>query len=94
MAKVKRVGIRELKSKLSAYLREVRSGTTVLVHDRDVCVAELRAPEGAYQNPVVQAWVSAGELRPAYGKKVPLKKSPVSTKRDLSRILIDAERGE
>ena len=38
------VGIRELKAKLSEYLRRVRHGEVVLVSDRGRVVAELRAP--------------------------------------------------
>ena len=36
------MGIRELKNRLSEYLREVRSGERVLVSDRGLIVAELR----------------------------------------------------
>jgi prevent-host-death family protein len=39
---MKSVGVKQLKSKLSEYLRLVRSGETVLVTDRDEVVAELR----------------------------------------------------
>ena len=38
----KAVGIRQLKARLSEYLRLVRAGETVLVTDRDEVVAELR----------------------------------------------------
>lgn len=38
------VGIRELKSRLSAYIRMVRAGETVLVTNRGEVVAELRKP--------------------------------------------------
>jgi antitoxin (DNA-binding transcriptional repressor) of toxin-antitoxin stability system len=39
---MKSVGIKQLKSRLSEYLRLVRGGETVLVTDRDEVVAELR----------------------------------------------------
>lgn len=39
------VGIRELKSKLSEYIRLVRAGETVRVTDRGEVVAEMRPPE-------------------------------------------------
>ncbi|MHB8382211.1 MAG: type II toxin-antitoxin system Phd/YefM family antitoxin [Candidatus Binataceae bacterium] len=39
---VKSVGVKQLKSRLSEYLRIVRSGETVLVTDRGEVVAELR----------------------------------------------------
>lgn len=41
------VGVRELKNRLSEYLRLVRSGEPVLVTDRGVVVAELRAPSAS-----------------------------------------------
>lgn len=40
--RVKTVGIRELKNRLSEYVREVRLGERVLVSDRGLIVAELR----------------------------------------------------
>jgi antitoxin (DNA-binding transcriptional repressor) of toxin-antitoxin stability system len=39
---MKSVGVKQLKSRLSEYLRLVRNGETVLVTDRDEVVAELR----------------------------------------------------
>ena len=42
------VGIRELRNKLSAYIRRVRNGETILVTDRGQVVAELRPAEPAY----------------------------------------------
>ena len=41
---MKAVGLRELKNRLSAYVREVRSGDGVLVTDRGEVVAELSPP--------------------------------------------------
>jgi len=39
---MKSVGVKQLKSRLSEYLRLVRGGETVLVTDRDEVVAELK----------------------------------------------------
>lgn len=39
---VKTAGIKQLKARLSEYLRLVRAGETVLVTDRDQVIAELR----------------------------------------------------
>lgn len=39
---MKAVGIRELKNKLSEYIRQVRTGEEILVTDRGEVVAELR----------------------------------------------------
>ena len=41
---MKSVGIRDLKNKLSEYVREVRAGEAVLVTDRGEVVAELIPP--------------------------------------------------
>ena len=41
---MKVVGIRELKNRLSEYIRLVRNGERVLVTDRGVIVAEIRQP--------------------------------------------------
>jgi len=41
---MKAVGVRELKNRLSEYLRAVRGGEQVLVTDRGQVVAELRPP--------------------------------------------------
>ena len=41
---MKTVGIRELKNRFSEYLRQVRSGESVLVTDRGEVVAELSPP--------------------------------------------------
>jgi antitoxin (DNA-binding transcriptional repressor) of toxin-antitoxin stability system len=43
---MKAVAIKELKNRLSSYLREVRSGEVVLVTDRGRVVAELRRANG------------------------------------------------
>ncbi len=39
---MKSIGVKQLKARLSEYLRLVRGGETVLVTDRDEVVAELR----------------------------------------------------
>ena len=39
---MKAVGVKQLKGRLSEYLRLVRSGETILVTDRDEVVAELK----------------------------------------------------
>jgi len=52
---MKVVGIRELKNRLSEYLRIVRSGETVLVTDRGEVVAEIRVPGSAPDDPNMSA---------------------------------------
>lgn len=41
---MKAVAVKELKNRLSSYLREVKNGEVVLVTDRGRVVAELRRP--------------------------------------------------
>ena len=41
---MKAVGIKVLKDNLSKYLRQVRSGETILVTDRDEVIAEIHRP--------------------------------------------------
>jgi|ERR1700679_942827 antitoxin (DNA-binding transcriptional repressor) of toxin-antitoxin stability system len=49
------VGVRELKKRLSEYLREVRRGESVLVTDRGKVVAEFSPPRHGANDPDVPA---------------------------------------
>lgn len=88
------VGVRELKDKLSHYLRLVRGGEELLVTDRGQVVAELRPPgrPGA-QSPLDElirvglASACAPNSPSAYRKLPP-------TRPGLGKHLLDAERGE
>jgi prevent-host-death family protein len=53
------VGVRELKNRLSEYLRQVRSGEGVLVTDRGQVVAELMPPGHGATDPSVPAGLLA-----------------------------------
>jgi len=56
---MKSVGLRDLKNRLSEYVREVRSGEAVLVTDRGEVVAELIPPgRGADERGVPSALVA------------------------------------
>jgi len=55
---MKRVGLRDLKNRLSEYVREVRSGEAMLVTDRGEVVAELTPPGKVGDEPGVP-WVLA-----------------------------------
>jgi antitoxin (DNA-binding transcriptional repressor) of toxin-antitoxin stability system len=93
---MKAVGIRELKNRLSEYLRLVRSGEEILVTDRGEVVAELRqpSPRVALPYPALLEVVRQGRARiglpnrpdlyPALGAVVP----PGSAAK-----LLDEERG-
>jgi prevent-host-death family protein len=61
-------GIREIKNKLSEYLRLVRDGETVLVTDRGVVVAQLAPPPPAgapalAEDDALARLAAAGKLR-------------------------------
>ena len=62
---MKTVGVRELKDRLSEYLRLVREGEEVLVTDRGRVVAELRQPgtRGDMAYPALLEAVRAGRVR-------------------------------
>ena len=95
---MKAVAVRELKNRLSAYLREVAAGEVVLVTDRGRVVAELRRPsvEGL-QSPTEQA---LGRLVAAGVLTIGLPQDPASYHRTGVRIarasqgLLDAERAD
>lgn len=64
---VKVVGIKQLKAKLSEYVRLAKAGETVLVTERDEVVAELRSAHrqvpvsGAFED-VLEALAASGEI--------------------------------
>jgi len=67
LALMKAIGVKELKARLSEYLRAVKAGETVLVTDRDQVVAELRPvrPRTAPHDTVEQlldALAQSGEI--------------------------------
>ena len=63
---MKAVGVKQLKARLSEYLRAVKAGEIVLVTDRDEVVAELRPPREPPPIPesedTLQALADAGEV--------------------------------
>jgi antitoxin (DNA-binding transcriptional repressor) of toxin-antitoxin stability system len=95
---VRAVGIRNLKDRLSEYLRLVAAGETVLVTDRERVVAELVPPRTGRSVGVADAQladaVRRGWLTPAVGPPdtVPPRR-PVAT---LERLLaeLDEDRAE
>lgn len=72
--RMKSVGVKQLKARLSEYIRLVKTGETVLITDRDEVVAELRParrqrPAGLSIEERLQALADAGELtRPSLPK--------------------------
>lgn len=63
------VGIKELKNKLSEYVKLAKSGEVVLVTDRGEVVAELRAPNASADPLMDDPWfaeeVRLGNITPA-----------------------------
>jgi prevent-host-death family protein len=71
---VKSVGIKQLKARLSEYVRMVRAGETVLVTERDEVVAELRpahrrARPGGDIEEVLDSLAESGEITPSASTK-------------------------
>ena len=96
---MKTVGIKELKNNLSAYLREVRRGTRILVSDRSHVVAELHEPGAVYttdagQDPLLAEWIAAKSVLPPTQKKRRLPASPVECPAGTSAKLLDVDRGD
>ena len=95
---MKAVAVKELKNRLSAYLREVRNGEIVLVTDRGRVVAELRQPSagtplGAHERAIdrlcAEGVLVAGLPQDARAYRAsPLRRAVAS------HDLLDAERGD
>jgi antitoxin (DNA-binding transcriptional repressor) of toxin-antitoxin stability system len=98
MTRIKAVGVKELKNRLSAYLREVREGTVILVTDRENVVAELREPTVGRPleagNALEQEWIRDGSLHPPRRPKTPLSLPPWRFPAGTAQALLDEERGE
>jgi antitoxin (DNA-binding transcriptional repressor) of toxin-antitoxin stability system len=98
---VKTVGIRDLKIHLSAHLRDVQRGDTILVTDRGEVVAELRPP-GAAEIALTPAelarrrLVDRGLLQPAAAPGSLAWNRPLSRllKSGSAQDLLDADREE
>jgi antitoxin (DNA-binding transcriptional repressor) of toxin-antitoxin stability system len=94
---MKAVGVRELKNRLSAYLREVRGGEEILVTDRGEVVATLRSPgtdvSGPY--PELAAAARAGRARLGAPNDPQLyERQPRALRPGQAAELLAAERGE
>lgn len=93
------IGIRELKNKLSHYVRLVAAGESVLVTDRGTVVAELRPPGTTTQLPAVSDGLSElarrGQATPG-GPHDPGSYSPRPAVLPPGRLgeLLEAERSE
>lgn len=92
------VGIRELKNRLSEYLRMVRRGEEILVTDRGEAVAELRQPvhaPGSVAYPELARRARTGRVRPGAPNRPELYPRVASSLPPGTALrLLDAERGE
>ncbi len=96
--KLRAVGVKELKNKLSSYLKEVKAGVRLLVTERSTVIAEISAPSSESTMTSVSSieaeWIASGKLRPAKRKKTIVKPSPISLPEGAAKRLLDFERGE
>ena len=95
---MKAVGLRELKNRLSEYVREVRSGTAILVTDRGQVVAELNPPghtAASPDHPGLAALAGRGLITHiASNKAARYPRLKRGLRHGTSKELLDAERGE
>jgi len=95
---MKAVAVRELKNRLSAYLRDVAAGEVVLVTDRGKVIAELRRPTSeALQGPTdlaLERLVAAGVLTLGLPQDPEAYRRPGVTMTRPSQALLDEERSE
>lgn len=96
---MKAVGIRELKNRLSEFLRDVRAGESVLVTDRGEVIAEISPPgqraTSADYPPGLQALARRGLA--TLGPAVPSRQYPGlrrALKPGRAAALLSAERGD
>lgn len=92
------VSIRELKNRLSEYLRMVRRGERALVTDREGAVTELCQPVNrpeAAANPERVRHIHSGRVRPGALNRANLyPRMPRAPSPGTARRLLDEERGE
>ncbi len=96
---MKTVGLRDLKNRLSEFVREVRSGEAVLVTDRGEVVAELKPPGQGGDEPGVPSALVALARRGCLtlggsNDATAYPELPRLLKRHHAAELLDRERGE
>jgi antitoxin (DNA-binding transcriptional repressor) of toxin-antitoxin stability system len=96
---MKEVGLRELKNRLSEYVRQVRAGEGFLVTDRGIVVAELRPPGSPPGPPDTPPGLYALARRGAATLGTPNEAAlyprlPRSLPAGTAQRLLDFERGE
>ena len=96
---MKTVGVKELKSEVSAYLLEVRAGVRVLVSDRHTAVAELHEPcfdrsLTVSLNAPLSDWARSRTVRLPSSEKRKLDISPVHRPDGTALKLLHQDRAE
>lgn len=91
------VGIRELKNKLSQFIRLVEAGESILVTDRGTVVAEIRPPGSTTQppegEPGLAEMVRRGRATPgAPHRPETYKTRPRALPQGAPEVLLDSER--
>jgi prevent-host-death family protein len=87
------VGIRELKTHLSRHLRQVRSGSRLLVTERGRVIASIDPIESSNQIEWARALVVAGEAQWGGGKPEGCRPPvPASTGRTVSAAILEDRR--
>jgi hypothetical protein len=98
MKQVTTAGVKELKNRLSEYLRDVKAGAVVLVSERSRLIAEIRQPTiGEQSQPAdspIHDWTREGALTLPRARKGKCPKSPVSLPAGTARQLLSSDRGE
>lgn len=99
MKELKTVGIKTLKDRLSSYLREVRSGSHILVTDRAEVVAEITRPGRntkirAGANPVLEEWIEQGWLISPRSARQKCTQSPLRLDSERIQRLLDEDRND
>jgi prevent-host-death family protein len=96
---VRTAGVRELKSRLSEYLREVKHGETVLVTEHGEVVARLSPPDFERERPAneelrrLRKLIAQGKIRPpsaASAQRFPTRPAARLAKKDFERIWDDS----
>ena len=87
-----RVGIKNLKDHLSAYLRRVRKGERVLITDRGKTVAALSRVDEAAERDWVWAMVEEGLASWSGGKPVGCPRPPKPRGRSASAVVLEDRR--
>ncbi len=94
---MKAVAVKELKNRLSQYLREVAAGEVVLVTDRGKVIAELRRPSAGARLDFEQSLeplVAQGLLLRGLPQNPRAYRKTRATLTRSSQALLDADRGE